>query len=221
MTRPVTIALIDGPLAPDHPALGRAEAFCTPHPDAALSPAARHAGAMAAAILRGAADAVLLSHVIFPGALTTSAAAVSAALDRAARSEADIVHCSFGIGRDLPQLARAVAAVLAAGKRLVAAAPARGQAVYPALYSGVIAVQGDARCAPRDWSLLDLPHAAFGACPSGPDPAIRGASIAAAHFTGLLARHLPVGGEAAMRDRAAYHGRERILEGRGVSHAQL
>lgn len=173
---------------------------------------------MASAILQGAADARLLNYVIFPGPLGTSLAAVCGALHQAAQSDAAIVHCSFGLRHDRRQLARAVAAVLSAGKRLVASAPAReGSPVYPSQYDGVIAVQGDARCVPQEWSWLNLPHAEFGACPSGAGADLRGASVAAAHFTGLLARETGAGREALTWQNATYQGRERILETGGYT----
>lgn len=201
------VALIDGPL----PACRHRHSFCEPHPAADRSPAARHASQMAAAILRNAPGVTIDSHVVFPGHLNTSVATICEALEHAAQSDARIVHCSFGIARNPPELAHAVAAVRAAGKWLVASAPARGAPVYPAGCDGVIAVQGDARCGPAQWSRLDLPQARFGACPNGADPAIRGASVAAAHFTGLLVREYGAGRADLMPQTAAFQGRERIL----------
>lgn len=221
MTGGVKIAVIDGPLPSDHPALVQTEAFCAPDVTTAQSPAAQHAAQVAAAILRGAPEARLLNYVIFPGRLSTSIATVCAALDRAAESEAQIVQCSFGTDRDAAPLAEAVARILARGKHLVASAPARGVMAYPAAQEGVIAVQGDARCAPDEWSWLSLPHAAFGACPMGTAPGIGGASIAAAHFTGLLAREVAAGREGMMAQSAAYTGRERILVSGEGCHDKL
>ncbi|AVO36324.1 hypothetical protein [Pukyongiella litopenaei] len=206
----MVVALIDGPLPVVMPACRHRHLHCQPHPDADRSPAARHAGQMAAAIMRNAPGVAFDSHVVFPGHLNTFVVAVCEALERAARSDARIVQCSFGIARNPPELVRAVAAVRAAGKWLVASAPARGAPVYPAGCDGVVAVQGDARCGPAQWSRLDLPHARFGACPTGPDPAIRGASIAAAHFTGLLAREHDAGRADLMPQTAPFQGRERI-----------
>lgn len=205
------VALVDGPLAPD-------PAVPAPRPDdapARLSPAARHAAAMAAAIAAHAPGARLVGVAVFEDRLVTSAEAVARALGAAAASEAMIVHCSFGLARPDAAIAQAVAALLAAGRLVVAAAPARGGPVWPAAAPGVIGVQGDARCGPEDWSWLDLPGAAFGACPGlAADPDVRGASVAAARLTGMLAARLGAGAApgaalASLRAQARFHGRER------------
>ncbi|WP_291730419.1 hypothetical protein [Leisingera sp. F5] len=210
MTPAPLIALIDGPLAADTPGLACRTDICKPHPRAADSPAALHASHMAAAIRTNAPKARLLNLTIFPGRLATSLATVAKALHRAAESEAAIIHCSFGHTDANPLLTDAVAAVLQAGKLLVASAPARGAPVYPAACNGVYSVQGDARCAPGQWSLLNLLGAQFGACPGGPEMPVRGASLAAAHFTGLLARARMGCGVRAFLQIPAFTGRERI-----------
>ncbi|AHD02076.1 peptidase S8 and S53 subtilisin kexin sedolisin [Leisingera methylohalidivorans] len=210
MTPAPLIALIDGPLAADTPGLAARTDICDVHPRAAESPAALHAAHMAAAIRANAPAARFLGFSIFPGRLSASLAAVAEALHRAACSEAQIVHCSFGQPHYSPLLAGAAAAVLQAGKLLVASAPARGAPVCPAACSGVQSVQGDARCAPGQWSLLNLPGAQYGACPGTAGAAVRGASLAAAHFTGLLARARISGGGKAVLQPPAFIGRERI-----------
>lgn len=217
MTRAPLIALIDGPLAAETPGLAARMELCALHPRAAQSPAALHASHMAAAIRANAPAASFLGLSIFPGRLAASVATVAEALRRAAESEAAIVHCSFGQGEASPLLAQAVAEVLAAGKLLVASAPARGAPVYPAGCAGAFSVQGDARCTPGQWSLLDLPGARFGACPGSPGAPVRGASLAAAHFTGLLARACAQGGIGEMLQTPSFTGRERI--GAGGPHA--
>ena len=215
------VALIDGLLPATTPALRAARSFCTLHPEAARSPAARHAAQMAAAILQNAPRMRIDSYVIFPGALACSINEVCAAFDHAADSDAEILHCSFGLPRDVPVMAAAVARALRNGKRIVASAPARGAAVYPAAYSGVISVQGDARCTADTWSWLGLPNALFGACAVGTDPAIRGASTAAAHFTGHLAQAMSEGRSDQMQAMAAYQGRERIGAERAAADVRL
>ena len=128
-------------------------------------------------------------------------------------SEAEIVHCSFGLQRKDVGLADAVAGLVAQGRLVVAAAPARGGPVFPAAYPGVISVQGDARCEAGVWSWLNLPTAEFGACPSlvkGSE--VAGASVAAAYFTGHVANLQARGVDdlhTALRSRAAFVGRER------------
>lgn len=217
MTPAPLIALIDGPLAADTPGLaGRAD-ICDVHPRAAGSPAALHASCMAAAIRANAPDAQILGISIFPGRLSTTPATAAKALHRAAETEAAIVHCSFGHAGASPLLAAAAAAVLRSGKLLVASAPARGTPVCPADCDGVFSVQGDARCGAGQWSLLNLPAARFGACPGGPGSPVRGASLAAAHFTGLLARASAGSGIGEMLKTPSFTGRERI--GTGGPHA--
>ncbi|QAX32443.1 hypothetical protein [Leisingera sp. NJS204] len=219
MTPAPLIALIDGPLAADTPGLAARTDFCELHPRAAESPAAQHAGYMAAAIRANAPAVQVLNLTIFPGRLATSLATVAKVLHHAACSKAQIVHCSFGHASASPELVEAVAAVLQAGKLLVASAPARGAPVYPAACIGVHSVQGDARCAPGQWSQLDLPGARYGACPGGPGIPVRGASLAAAHFTGLLARAGTGGRGKALLQTPAFTGRERIALPPG--HASL
>ncbi|KIC36424.1 hypothetical protein [Leisingera sp. ANG-M7] len=210
MTQTPLIALIDGPLAAGTPGLARRVDLCAVHPKAAESPAALHASCMTAAIRVNAPDARILGLSVFAGHLTTSLATVAEALHKAAGSEAEIVHCSFGHGQASPLMAEAVAAVLAAGKLLVASAPARGAPVFPAGCAGVLPVQGDARCSSSQWSLLNLPGAQYGASPGAPGAPVRGASLAAAHFTGLLARACLNGGVEKMLQNPSFTGRERI-----------
>ncbi|MFY2823820.1 subtilisin-like serine protease QhpE [Ruegeria sp. MALMAid1280] len=210
MTGSSTIALIDGPLPTDFAALGRREICCDIESCEADSTALRHATQMAHAILRNTPGAQIDNYVVFPGTLSTSVSSICNALDLVAQSDAMIVHCSFGLARDVPRLERSIRSITAAGKTIVASAPARGGPVYPAFYRDVIAVQGDARCGPQEWSRLNLPHADFGACPSGADPHIGGASIAAAHFSGLYAHQIQLGRDHGMEQLATYKGRERI-----------
>lgn len=206
------IALIDGPVSVPS---GERTFCCTPHPRFDQSPAAQHANAMVAAIQRAANGVRIDNYVVFPGKLGTSLDAVCRALEQVAESEATLAHCSFGLATSSPRLQSAIAALIRSGKQVVASTVARGASVFPAGYDGVIAVQGDARCDPDNWSCLDLPHAQFGACPIGGEPNLRGASIAAAHFSGLLARHK--GQISQMRAMAQFQGRERILHREGAA----
>ncbi|MDW4497375.1 hypothetical protein R5H30_05225 [Sulfitobacter sp. D35] len=205
------VALIDGPLAQDHPALmQRIEVVPSAVED---SPAGRHAAAMAETILTAAAPTRFLSLPVFPGALSAKVTHLVRALEAAEESAAPIVHCSLGLARDDPSVSKVVARLVASGRHVVAAAAARGGPVWPAALPGVISVQGDARCGAADWSLLDLSTARYGAAPRHPtDPAIAGASVAAAQMTGLLAAMLADGEtdpERVLAERAAFRGRER------------
>jgi hypothetical protein len=219
MTR---VALIDGALAPGAPGLVAVTRF-----DRGESGEAgpRHAAAMAAAILAAAPEARLVNLVVFGGGLSKTAAIAAQAL--AAAGDASVALCAFGLARDDAAVRAAVATLTARGVAVVAAAPARGGPVWPAALPDVVSVQGDARCGPGDWSVLDLPSAGWGACPAGPDPGVAGASVAAARFAGLLAAGLARAGteppadpgfpSAALRSRvldelratARFRGRER------------
>lgn len=205
------VALIDGALAAGHPSR---EGFLDLTAGAVTgSPAGRHAAAMAAAILGCAPEVRIYSIAVLPGALTARSADLARALEAAGATGASIVHCSLGLARNDPDVARAAEELVAAGCSLVASAAARGGPVYPAALPGVISVQGDARCAPHEWSHLALPTAAYGACPRlGADPSVVGASVAAAHLTGrlcVLGATGPAAARRALEDGATYRGRER------------
>lgn len=202
------VALVDGPLAPDHPRLGRRLAL---REGPAESPAGLHAAALAGAVLRHAPEAVIDSLVVFDGGLSTDAASVAAALGAAGGAE--VVLCAFGLARDDPAIAAATAALLARGALVVAASPARGGPVWPAAIPGVIAVQGDARCGPEHWS--HLAPGRFGACPAA-GAGVRGASAAAGHLAGHLARLIADRGSreealSALEAGAAFRGPERRM----------
>ncbi len=201
------VALIDGLLPEGFP--GLAARIDLAGGAAAESPAGRHAAAMAAALRAGAPEAEILNLAIFPGRMATSLATLVAALDRARAEGAGLVLCALGLARPDPTLDAAIVALHEAGACVVAAAAARGGPVWPAACEGVLSVQGDARCGPGAWSRLDLPTAEWGACPrAASDPEIMGASVAAAHLAGIAAA-LPEGDpRAALRDGAAFHGRE-------------
>ncbi len=215
MSEPVLIALIDGPLADDHPALKQRIALA----EGAAHPAAgRHAEALAAAMMLAAPDVQIVNLQIFGAQLATSAAQLVQALRLAAEQQTHIVHCSFGLTRKDEEMASAVTELQDLGASLVAAAPARGAATYPAALPGVLSVQGDARCRADEWSHLDLPTALFGAhALSMTSPEIRGASVAAAYLSGFLAARLGDGSSrgaavAALRQEARFQGRERRLK---------
>lgn len=207
----IRVALIDGPLPPGTPGLVARE-MLRPGGDAHSE---GHAAAMAAALRAGCPGVAIVNLAVFGAGLATDADTVARALSRAAGLRPAIVLSAFGMARADAAVADACAALVAVGACIVAAAPARGGPVWPAAFPGVLAVQGDARCAPDEWSHLALPQADFGACPvvAGHEHA-RGASTAAAHFAGLLAQRLAGGLSApdalkALRREARWQGRER------------
>lgn len=205
----IRIGLIDGSLPAHWPGLAACKRFCKP--DGTTS-AGRHAVAMAETIrFLARADLQFINAVVFPGRLVTSQQTVCDAVNWLAEHTPDIVLCSFGMAQSSVDLRVGISRLRNTGSLVVASAPARGDPVYPAAIEGVISVQGDARCDPEELSRLDLPQATFGACPvSASDPDIRGASPAAAHMAGLLARHWK--GENSLRaltPAIRYRGRER------------
>ncbi len=101
----------------------------------------------------GAAYELMLGQV-FSSAGPASSAGVAAAIDWAVAGGADLVHMSLGLEADRAVLAGAVGRAVGAGCIVVASMPARGAAVYPAAYPGVIRATGDARCAPGEVSSL-------------------------------------------------------------------
>jgi hypothetical protein len=206
----IRVGLIDGPLPGTRPDLSEQVRLC----EVDGSPAAEnHASAMADTIKAQAGEVQLINAVVFPGQLATSAQTVCAALDWLAENPPQIVLCSFGMARPSIELTAKTHALLQAGSLIVASAPARGDPVYPAAIDGVVSVQGDARCNPGEISRLDLPQATFGTCPIATgNPDIRGASVAAAHMAGLLARFWRGTADdtlAAIETTIHYHGRER------------
>ncbi|UES44037.1 hypothetical protein [Roseibium aggregatum] len=209
----IRVGLIDGALPGDWPGLVGQEWFC--RPDAAEL-ASGHAEAMAQTVRTHAEDVLLLNAVVFPGQLSTTLDAICAALSWLAEDPPDIVLCAFGMARSSVELSVAVARLQRAGCLMVASAPARGGQTYPAVYDGVLSVQGDARCGKAELSKLDLPQATFGACPmaAGRED-IRGASAAAAHLAGLLAKSVQ-GSEGRGLDGLETFVRYRGRERRGV-----
>jgi len=172
-----------------------------------------HGSAVAAAILAQAPTATLIDAQIFHDLITASPAAVAAALRWAIGCGARLATLSLGLSVDRPVLRVAVEEALSHGLLLVAASPARGSPVWPAVYPGVIAATGDARCAPGEVSVLP---AAFGTCPRRLDgaPHVGGASLAVGHLAGLLAAAAPPSREAALAHLhavARWHGPERRL----------
>lgn len=196
----VCVGLLDGALA-SGPALAAQALFA----EAGSGAGAAHAAGLAASIAAHAPDTRFRNAVIFGQRLTTGEEQLVAALDWLLAEPPDLVLCSFGLRR-VSARTEARFADLAQRAPLIASAPARGPAVFPAALPFTIAVQGDARCAPGEWSHLALPQARFGAhVVAAKHPDIRGASAAAAHFCGHLARRLSEGAtpEAALGALAA------------------
>jgi len=217
------VGLVDSGL--DGPGAARADLACRFTADAGGTVRARpvaadrhgHGSALAAVIAGHAPDARLANAQVFDDRAATTAASVAAALDWLRGHGVRLANLSLGLADDRAVLRRAVAEAVAAGLLLVAASPARGGPVYPAAYPGVLRASGDARCAPGELSWLGSAQADVGACPlldgATPRPGTpAGASVAAAHVTGLLAAGFtgdPAAAAAWLRDRARWLGPER------------
>jgi len=177
-----------------------------------------HGTSVAGIVLSRAPHAAIVSARVFRGRRPASAAVVAAGLDWLAQQRVHAVNMSFGLVHDRDALREACRAAIEAGVLLVAAAPAAGAMTFPAGYPGVIRVTGDARLAPGELSFFGDARADFGAAAGGPAHRPHtpggGASLAAAHFTGELARVMAAGatgGEAIerLRRECRYVGRER------------
>lgn len=177
-----------------------------------------HGNVVARTIVRIAPGVALLSAQVFRSGRPGIPAVVAAGLDWLVASGAAIVNMSFGLLHDRAVLRDACGTALSRGVLLVAPVPARGEKTFPAAYPGVIRVTGDARCAPGELSWLGDERVHFGACVGGPGhrphEAGGGASLAAAHFSGELARVLAEGLSTdgaleSLRRSCRYIGRER------------
>jgi subtilisin family serine protease len=174
-----------------------------------------HGTTVARIVLHHAPQAQLLCAQAFGSGRRAEPAAVADALRWLILEGARLVNLSLGLAHDRAVLRAAVADALAAGLILIASTPARGAPVYPAAYPDVLRVTGDARCEPDQLSALGGEPADYGACARDLDGMPGGASLAAAHVTGLLARGLDAGEQdvAAILGRSVrYRGRERRLE---------
>jgi hypothetical protein len=180
-----------------------------------------HGTRVAALLLEAAPDIELVLAQVFAGGAPTSAAAVAAAIDWCIAEGAQLVHLSLGLAADRAPLRAAVARAVDAGLLVVAATPARGAAVYPAAYPGVIRATGDARCAAGEISRLG--PATFGGCVRTAAGAGQGASVGAAAVSRALLAAVAPGSPLrlavqALAARARYDGPER--RGRAAPHVR-
>ncbi len=223
MLEPVRIGIIDSGFRPDQAPRVRASAgfVAGAHEVSradAIADRLGHGGAILDLVSWGAPDATFVVAQVFRERLAASAAQVAAALDWVVDQGAQVVNLSLGLRNDRDVLARACERALAAGVIVCASSPARGEAVYPAAYPGVLRMTGDARCRRGEISHLATRYADFGAHvrPLGNGPAGVGASAGCAHLSGEIGRFLGDGGAAIpihvrnhLIGRASYHGPER------------
>jgi hypothetical protein len=146
---------------------------------------AGHGSALAAVIAE--ADGVeLMDARIFDASLRASAAQAAAAIDWLVEGGARLINLSFGLREDRGVLREACARAVSRGVLLVASTPARGAAVFPAAYRGVLRATGDARCAPGEHSWLGTAQTDAGGSASTPCGRVAGASAGCAHVSAAL-----------------------------------
>jgi len=193
-----------------------------------------HGSQVAELILASAPTARLLCAQVFAARRPVSVEVVAAGLRWCVDHGARVVNLSLGLREDRPVLRAACGEAMDAGVLLVASAPARGGAVYPAAYPGVLAVSGDARCAPGVWSLIDglglIGTSPLGPAAPGGTPGAGGAggaSFAAARLSGLAAAYFSEFPQATAADfgaalhaGAAFSGRERHVPDSRERHPQ-
>lgn len=190
---------------------------------AAIDDAIGHGSEIARIILGLAPSVSLVSAQAFTDSRTVDAGVVAEGIAWCLEQGARIISLSLGLRADKAALRHACERARASGALLVAAFPARGDAVYPAAYPGVLAVSGDARCTAGNWSVLAAGRligaataAATAAANSAADGAAQGgASYAAARLSGLAARFFSAWPRADAQDclawlesDAAFRGRE-------------
>lgn len=180
-----------------------------------------HGSAVLATLAQDLRQPQLLLAQVFDERWATSALQVAGALYWLVEQGARVINLSLGLRQDRPLLREACQHALEAGVLLCASSPARGEAVFPASYPGVIRVTGDARCSPGQWSWLGSAQADFGA-PVRAGSGLAGASLACAALSGGIAAFLqrqPRAGRREVLDYlaagAAYLGPER----KGMEHA--
>ncbi|MCP1650127.1 subtilisin-like serine protease QhpE [Pseudomonas nitroreducens] len=173
-----------------------------------------HGSTVCEAILSRALDARLCVAQVFDERGVTSPLQIAAALHWLGEQGVRVINLSLGVRQDRPILRDAVAELVETGVIVCASSPARGEAVFPAGYPGVIRVTGDARCGEKEWSWLDSPQADFGAAVKVAGRS--GASLGCAAFSGHLAALLAERSELSnvqvievMRERAVFRGIER------------
>lgn len=182
-------------------------------PTAAAPDRLGHGSALAGILLAADERVVLLNAQVFTDRLSCSAAQVAAALSWLVEQGVQLVNMSFGLREFRTVLRAACDRALEAGVVLVAAAPARGEPVFPARFPGVIRATGDARCGPGEISRLATHQADFGGHVRAA-AGVAGASVGCANVSASALQCLACGvAPARLREslagRASYHGPER------------
>jgi hypothetical protein len=159
-----------------------------------------HGTAVTAVIREKAPDAEILAVKVFDRELSTTAAALVAAIDWALHQQARLINLSLGTSNQEHEhaLAGAVARARAANADVVAAAPQPGVRWLPGAIEGVIAVELDwtvsrdeCRLQRDEGRIVRVYASGFPRPIPGvpPERNLKGVSFAVANATGLLARH--------------------------------
>jgi subtilisin family serine protease len=201
--RGVRIAVIDSGAHVPHPHLARVAggiAFDdSGAPGEDVADRLGHGTAVAAAIAEKAPEADIYAVKIFDRALSTTGAALRAALRWSIALPADIINVSLGTldGDQAPALAALVADARAAGCLVVAAGEDAGRRWLPGCLPAVLAVELDWTLDRHTIALIEDGGGERRARASGyprpvpgvaPERNLRGLSFAVANVTGILAR---------------------------------
>lgn len=155
-----------------------------------------HADQVARLILESAPAAKLVLCSIFGRQSFASVSTVIEALRWLADLNLDLINLSFGTNVYSKELEDVCLWLSSYGTILICSSPARGKIVYPAAFDCCIAVSGDARCSPGQFSFLGTELADFGTHPfvevDNPK-AGGGASFATARLSGLASELIAVG----------------------------
>ncbi|MDP9713107.1 UNVERIFIED_ORG: hypothetical protein J2X80_005221 [Pseudomonas fluorescens] len=176
-----------------------------------------HGSAVIEAISRRAPAAKICVAQVFDQRGVTSALQIASAIDWLVAQDVRLINLSLGLRQDRSLLREACAAAVARGVLLCASSPAQGATVFPASYSQVLRVTGDARCTDEQWSWLDSAQADFAACVRGTYPGQSGASLGCAALSGHIAGYLlehPQASNAKVIDWLKQHARYRGPERR-------
>lgn len=209
--RGVTVAVIDSGVNPDHPHVDGVAGGV--HIDLAGDVSddyvdrLGHGTAVFAAIQEKAPDADIFAVRVFEDRLRTSARALVAAIDWAAKRRMQVVNLSLGTLREehAGPLGEALKRLARAGGIVVAAAEADGQRWWPGWLLSAVGVVMDAKCprdrvevrgggsgedgGGRDWVVAASPYPR--PIPGVPVEAnLNGISFAVANVTGVLARRV-------------------------------
>ncbi|MBB4149304.1 subtilisin-like serine protease QhpE [Sphingobium scionense] len=198
---PLRIAVIDSGVHPDHPHIDAVRllpgyVIAKDGGDSEDDTADRlgHGTAVTAAIQDQAPDALCLPIRVFHDALSTTARALVAAIDRAVAARVDLINLSLGTINPAHGEALAAAAdrALAAGILIVAARDNEGTPCYPGSLDMVLGVGLDWDCPRDDYRLRDgLVFASGHPRPipgMAPRRNLHGVSFAVANMTGMIAR---------------------------------